>query len=141
MARSGFSVGVTIRNNLLPSMPANVRRYGQEIAEQGAYTIQANAKANILRYDAYDTGALYEGVQVEEMAPGRYQARSTRDVPGDDPNVPSHINYGTTDTPARPYWDQAVEDTRPEFYRDAAQGLEGALKGQARVQRFRGPRR
>lgn len=141
MARPGFSVGVTIRNNLLPAMPANVRRYGQEIAEQGAETVRARSQDNIRRNGSYDTGALYDGQIVVQTGDARYQARSTRDVPGDDPDVPSHVEFGTVNVEARPYFYQAVEDTRPEFYRDAAQGLEGALKGQGRVQQFRGPRR
>lgn len=62
------------------------------------------------RFVPVDTGATRDGIEATGAVNGRARVNVTRLVPGDDPEVPKFIEFGTEDTPAQPFM-------RPALYR------------------------
>lgn len=128
---AGFTLAVSLRRNVLPTAPSNLRRHMAGVTSQSAGEIQTRARANIRAQGAVDTGALYRGVEVVPLADTSYQVVSTRDVPGDDPRVPSYVELGTSRMAARPYFWPAVEQVRPRFDAET-RAIAGAILGNVR---------
>lgn len=64
------------------------------------------------RYAPVETGALEAGIHVEDSVGGKGAVVSSREVPGDDPDVPVYVEYGTQNMAAQPYMRPAAYQRR-----------------------------
>lgn len=121
-------ITVTITRNLLDGMSGRAHRWAAGLTSDTAGEIQARARQHLRANGSIRTGALYNGVQVTSQGDTAYTVMSTREVGGDDPDVPRYVEFGTVHASARPYFTPAVEETRPRFNADT-RAIERALVG------------
>lgn len=62
-----------------------------DLLERVAAAVERDAK----RYVPVDTSALRRGIDAAEPDGDRVRVYTRRDVPGDDPNVPIYVEFGT----------------------------------------------
>lgn len=64
------------------------------------------------RYAPVDTGAMRAGIEAEDGRSGVARVSVSRNVPGDDPNVPIYVEYGTRHMGAEPFMRPALFQRR-----------------------------
>lgn len=91
-----------------PAAQAHIDALCDRLADRVAHAIASDAR----RYAPVDTGALRAGIDSEPAVNGHARVGASRDVPGDDPHVPTYVELGTRNMAAEPYLRPAAYQKR-----------------------------
>lgn len=135
MATQGFNSWAAIGQAIEETAPKVVRKI--------AFDLEGNVKKHIVGNDLVDTGFMLNSPYVVTADESTYKGgeRALAEVPRPSDKNTAYTavaaeyaiypNYGTSHQAARPFWEPAIEDTKPGF--DAAMSIiKNAIEDAAR---------
>lgn len=99
------------RTRMVPGWEQKVAETSDPTLDNLTSDIAADAK-RIVAATSYETGALERGIEAVRASGGQAGVVARRDVPGDSPDVPLFIEFGTEKMPAAPFMRPATYQRR-----------------------------
>jgi len=104
---------VELKVNRASEVSGITRKRLMEHVVKTSFSIQSNAKRNIVDMGAVDTGFMLNSVGSRMASPSTYEVTVGAEYG-------AYVNFGTRRTPPRPFFTKAFEDERSPFFSGCA---------------------